>query len=198
MTKALLTVALVATAGFLVFRYVDTQSLEPAMKFLVDPRLWLAGTAMFFIAFLYFFTRPLSSGPQASQRELVPLVAFAYTFVFCCFALSIAPAVLIRVISPPAYRAMVRSPVGLLKGCVHAADADKRWELACSDDAYKIQWFVNIGGAARLTKEVSDGDGIAQSKDSNSGVRRETTTERGPNDADKSAGGGSGPDERGW
>ena len=27
-----------------------------------------------------------------------------------------------------------------------------KWELACSkDDPYKLEWFINIGGSARLT-----------------------------------------------
>jgi hypothetical protein len=55
------------------------------------------------------------------------------------------------------YKAMVDSPVGLVRGCVHAPK-EPDWELACrfpeeakdgSSDIYAAQWMFNIGGSAQ-------------------------------------------------
>lgn len=43
-----------------------------------------------------------------------------------------------------------------MKGCVHSDDL--KWELACSEkDPFKLEWFINIGGAARPGSLPSNG-----------------------------------------
>jgi hypothetical protein len=99
--------------------------------------------------FLAVFTRRLSADTAAEYGEITPMVRFCYFFTLLAFALAVAPPFVARLLPQAAYRTMVRSPVGIVKGCVHTT-TQSDWELACSkDDPFKIQWLFNIGGSAR-------------------------------------------------
>jgi hypothetical protein len=73
-------------------------------------------------------------------------------FTLLAFALAVAPPFVVRFLPQPAYGTLVRSPVGIVKGCVHTT-TQSDWELACSkDDPFKVQWLFNIGGFARYSR----------------------------------------------
>jgi hypothetical protein len=77
------------------------------------------------------------------------MVRFCYFFTLLAFALAVAPPFVVRFLPQQAYETFVRSPVGIVKGCVHTT-TQSDWELACSkDDPFKVQWLFNIGGSAR-------------------------------------------------
>lgn len=107
--------------------------------------------------FLTVFTGTLESDPNLgwrNERAVGNMVTFSYFFVVFALAISaLIPAYFLLVAALPStiadelYRAMTQSPVGIVKGCVHAPN-DQRWELACDPDNCRYQWLVNIGGSA--------------------------------------------------
>ena len=100
--------------------------------------------------FVFVFTRRLNDETAADYKEVTPMVQFCYFFTVLAFALAVAPPFVVRELSQHSYETFVKSPVGIVKGCVHTT-TQSDWELACSkDDPYKVQWLFNIGGSARF------------------------------------------------
>jgi hypothetical protein len=121
----------------------DTGGFPILVPFMV---LALAAT---FVWFLAVFTRRLKGDTEADYNEITPMVRFCYFFTILSFALAVVPPFIVRYLPQQAYDTFVRSPVGIVKGCVHTT-AQSDWELACSkDDPFKVQWLFNIGGSAR-------------------------------------------------
>jgi len=120
---------------------------EPLLTLATSVTLALVAT---FLLFLFVFTRKLRDDTEADYKEITPMVQFCYFFTVLAFALAVAPPFVVRALSQQAYETFVRSPVGIVKGCVHTT-TQSDWELACSkDDPFKVQWLFNIGGSARF------------------------------------------------
>lgn len=108
--------------------------------------------------FVHAFTRELATGSAAAtERELKPMVRFCYVFTLYCLGVAVLPAALMAMAPQSVYYKMLRGPIALVKGCVHVGDEHKEersWALACDQkDPYKLEWFLNIGGSARLRRE---------------------------------------------
>ena len=105
--------------------------------------------------FVRVFTCALPTG-QATEKDLIPMVRFCYVFTLMVLAISVVGPILVFVFPNPDYDLVARGPVSLVKGCVHSDDL--KWELACSEkDPFKLEWFINIGGAARPASLPSNG-----------------------------------------
>lgn len=110
--------------------------------------------AIVVVWFLVVFSRKITPGAKAKECEIIPMVRFCYVFTIAAFGLSMAPLLGIFFVDSQSYLAMVQSPIGLVKGCVHNTKAPE-WELACSEtDPYKAQWMVNVGGSARFANQM--------------------------------------------
>jgi len=100
--------------------------------------------------FIRAFSRTLTPGKVAREAEIIPMVRFCYVFMIFAFLVSLAPLFAILFTKPAFYLDMARSPIGVVKGCVHYPK-DIDWELACNEkDPYKAQWLLNIGGSVRF------------------------------------------------
>jgi hypothetical protein len=125
--------------------------------------VWIA------VRFVDLFTGQLSDNcndeDKARDRLIVErMFRFCYEFMLGALLISFSPALLLWLLyligqSLPGniYYLMVDSPLGLVRGCVHAPK-DPEWELACRFpgeikpelvDPYFAQWLVNIGGLAQ-------------------------------------------------
>lgn len=106
----------------------------------------------FSVWFVTVFSREVTPGQVAREADIIPMVRFCYVFTIVAFGASLTPLLAILFVHDPTfYLAMARSPIGLVKGCVHYPD-DPHWELACSpSDPYKAQWMINLGGSTRFT-----------------------------------------------
>lgn len=108
--------------------------------------------------FVKIFTSPLPIDRPASEEDLIPMVRFCYVFTLMVLAISVVGPILVILFPNLDYDLVARGPVSLVKGCVHSDDL--KWELACSEkDPFKLEWFINIGGAARPGRLPSNGTG---------------------------------------
>jgi hypothetical protein len=106
--------------------------------------------------FVRVFTTPLPIDGPVTEKDLMPMVRFCYVFTLMVLAISVVGPVLIILFPNPDYDLVARGPVSLVKGCVHSDNL--KWELACDEkDPFKLEWFINIGGAARPGSLPSSG-----------------------------------------
>jgi hypothetical protein len=99
--------------------------------------------------FVKVFTNPLPTDRPAQEKDLIPMVRFCYVFTLLVLTISVVGPVIVTFFSSKDYDQLSRGPISLVKGCVHSSNTS--WELACSDsDPFKLEWFINIGGSARL------------------------------------------------
>ena len=133
--------------------------------------VWIA------VHFVDLFTSQLSDNHSdddkaADKKTVTRMVSFCYKFMLSALIIPFCPALLLWLVWSTAggssipkgvYDALVNSPVGLVKGCVHAPK-DIDWELACRFpgetkeelvDPYFAEWLVNIGGSAQFRCESS-------------------------------------------
>jgi len=130
-----------------------TNSISPGSLLLL---FVLVGVALVFWWFVAIFTRTMKPDVMADQAEVTPLVLFCYIFTLFAFGVSILPPILVWLLPYSTYDTLVRSPVGIVKGCVHTTTTSD-WELACSkDDPFKVQWVINIGGSTRFREPTSN------------------------------------------
>jgi hypothetical protein len=132
--------------------------------------VWIA------VRFVDLFTSQLSDNHSdedktKDKKAVTRMVSFSYKFMLSALVIPFCPALLLWLgwlvagssLPKGAYDALVNSPVGLVKGCVHAPK-DTDWELACRFpgeakeelvDPYFAEWLVNIGGSAQFRCESS-------------------------------------------
>ncbi len=132
--------------------------------------VWIA------VHFVDLFTCQLSDNHSdedkaGDKKTVTRMVSFSYKFMLGALVIPFCPALLLWLgwlIAGPSlpkgvYEALVNSPVGLVKGCVHAPK-DTDWELACRFpgeakealvDLNFAEWLVNIGGSAQFRCESS-------------------------------------------
>ena len=140
----------------------DQKSAADTVKWIITGLIVLfmiVATVLLAVWFVRVFTRTLPDRPGATEEELKPMVQFCYVFTVYCLLMSFAPAII--VVAPQAvYYHLLRGPIALVKGCVHTNADEKSWALACNEkDPYKLEWFLNIGGAARMRR---DGAGVQE------------------------------------
>jgi len=98
--------------------------------------------------FVRVFTLPLPFDRDPTESDLMPMVRFCYVFTLAVIAMSVMGPALVVFFPAQEYNLLAKTPIALVKGCVHSDDS--KWELACnSNDPYKTEWFISIGGAIR-------------------------------------------------
>ncbi len=161
-------VVMIALLSWFAWRWICPVAAEeapvgsnPSCAALVPIMVALVLTSILVVWFVTVFSRKVTPGPVAKEREIIPMIRFCYVFMIVSFLLSLAPAFAVLFTTPSFYIAMVRSPVGVVKGCVHYPK-DPDWELACSgNDPYKAQWMLNIGGSVRFREPVPAASPVA-------------------------------------
>jgi hypothetical protein len=121
-----------------------------------------------------FTTDTDTNNTNESKKAVDRIVSSCYVFAVVALFASFLPALVmfgLYLVGDPDnpkslarlfYIAMTDSPVGVVRGCVHAPN-DPTWELACkfpnprkndSGDKYGAQWLVNIGGSAQYLPAI--------------------------------------------